>query len=52
MAENARILVDTSVWVDFLNGQDDAIKALTFLTKNGRIVICGQIRQEVDWRVD
>lgn len=47
MVENAKVLVDTSVWIDFLSGQDEAVKALNFLTKGGRVVICGQIRQEV-----
>ena len=47
MAENARVLVDTSVWVDYLNGQAEAVKALDALITSGRVVVCGQIRQEV-----
>ena len=47
MPENAKVLVDTSVWVDFFRGQDEATKALNLLVKSGRVVVCGQIRQEV-----
>jgi predicted nucleic acid-binding protein len=47
MDENARILVDTSVWIDFLNGEEQAVSALAALIKTRRIVICGQIKQEV-----
>ena len=42
-----RILVDTSVWIDFLDGRDESVKALNLLIKSGRVTICGQIRQEV-----
>jgi hypothetical protein len=47
MAENARVLVDTSAWIDYLDGQEDVVKALNVLIKGGRVVVCGQIRQEV-----
>ena len=47
MAASAKVLVDTSVWVDYLNGQDEAVKAMNSLIKSGNIVVCGQIRQEV-----
>ena len=47
MAENARVLVDTSVWVDYLNGHAEAVKALDALITSSRVVVCGQIRQEV-----
>jgi len=39
--------VDTSVWIDFLNGEEQAVSALGALMKTRRIVICGQIKQEV-----
>jgi predicted nucleic acid-binding protein len=47
MADHGKVLVDTSVWIDFLDGRDAAVKALNLLIKSGRVVICGQIRQEV-----
>src|SRR5262245_21380276 len=47
MAENADVLVDSSVWVDYLNGEHNTVQVLNSLIKSGRIVICGQIRQEV-----
>ncbi len=47
MPENARVLVDTSVWIDFLRGADAAVRGLGRLMKTGRIVICGQVLQEV-----
>src|SRR6266699_2409956 len=47
MPENVKFLVDTSVWIDFLRGDAKAINAMSALAKSGRIVICGQVRQEV-----
>ena len=47
MDENVRVLVDTSVWIDFIQDEPKAIQALSLLSQSGRIVICGQILQEV-----
>ena len=47
LGESGRVVVDTSVWVDFLNGEEQAVSALGALMKTRRIVICGQIKQEV-----
>ena len=47
MDENAKVLVDSSVWIDFFRGQEGAIKGLSSLMKSRRIVISGQIKQEV-----
>ena len=47
MPENVKVLVDTSVWIDFLRGDAKAINVMSALAKSGRIVICGQVRQEV-----
>jgi hypothetical protein len=47
MADHARVLVDTSVWIDFLDGREATVRALNLLIKSGRVVVCGQIRQEV-----
>src|ERR1044071_1346574 len=47
MDENVRVLVDTSVWIDFIRNEPKAVLALTNLVKFERIVICGQILQEV-----
>ena len=47
MAENDEVLVDSSVWVDYFNGNGKAVEALNVLIRSGRVVLCGQIRQEV-----
>lgn len=47
MAEHDRVLVDTSVWIDFLMGDSAAVALLGRLRNSHRIVICGQIQQEV-----
>ena len=47
MAENDKVLVDTSVWIDFLRGEKSVVNNLGILIKGSRITICGQIRQEV-----
>ena len=47
MAENARVLVDSSAWIDFLRGQEAAVRTVRALGRAGRVVICGQIQQEV-----
>ena len=47
MAQRGKVLVDTSVWIDFFRGEANAVKALGSLIKRGGIVICGQVRQEV-----
>ena len=47
MAEHDRVLVDSSVWIDFLTGDPAAVALLGRLRHSRRIVICGQIRQEV-----
>lgn len=47
MAEPDRVLVDTSVWIDFLMGDSAAVALLGRLRDSHRIAICGQIKQEV-----
>ena len=47
MPESGKVLVDTSVWIDFLDGRKETVRTLGALIKEGRVVICGQIRQEV-----
>ena len=47
MAEPDRVLVDTSAWIDFLIGDAAAVALLGRLKESSRIVICGQVRQEV-----
>src|SRR5207247_10463147 len=47
MAEHAEVLVDSSVWVDYFNGEDEAVERLNFLIHGARILVCGQSRQEV-----
>ena len=47
MPGDAKVLVDASVWIDFLQGQDDVVAALNLLITSGRVVVCGQVLQEV-----
>jgi predicted nucleic acid-binding protein len=47
MAEHERVLVDTSVWIDFLTGDAAAVALLRRLRDSRSIAICGQIKQEV-----
>ncbi|MBI4888945.1 MAG: PIN domain-containing protein [Acidobacteria bacterium] len=47
MAEPRHVLVDTSVWIDFLTGDSAAADLLGRLRNSHRIAICGQIKQEV-----
>jgi predicted nucleic acid-binding protein len=47
MPEREAVLVDTSVWIDFLAGDPVAVALLGRLRDSHRIVICGQIKQEV-----
>ena len=47
MAESSRVLVDSSLWIDFLAGDETALRALASLRRDHAIVICGQILQEV-----
>jgi predicted nucleic acid-binding protein len=47
MRQSAKVLVDSSVWIDFLRGEKQAADNLPPLMKTDRIVICGQVKQEV-----
>lgn len=47
MDESTRILVDTSVWVGFFAGDPAAAREIAALRYSHRIVVCGQITQEV-----
>lgn len=47
MASVTRVLVDTSVWIDFLRGDRSVVAQLESLRLRDRIVVCGQIVQEV-----
>jgi predicted nucleic acid-binding protein len=47
VVESAKVLVDSSVWIDFLRGSDPAVRGIRSLAKGGHVVICGQILQEV-----
>ena len=46
MIEN-HVLVDSSVWLDYLRGEPKTILTLNALIDNQSIVICGQILQEL-----
>jgi len=35
----ADVLVDASVWIDFLQGRDDVVAALSHLITSGRVVV-------------
>ena len=47
MGAGDRVLVDTSVWIDFFRGTESAVTAMAWITKTKRVVICGQVKQEV-----
>ena len=47
MAESGRVLVDSSIWIDFFRGSHDAVETLSAIIRGHRVVICGQIMQEV-----
>jgi predicted nucleic acid-binding protein len=47
MNASDRVLVDSSIWIDFFRGAAPAIAAMAWITKTKRIVICGQVKQEV-----
>lgn len=42
-----KVLVDTSVWVNFFRGDRSTVKELEYLMDSGRVVICGLVKQEV-----
>jgi predicted nucleic acid-binding protein len=43
----ARVLIDTSVWIDFLRGDASLVPHVDALRRAHRIVVCGQVLQEV-----
>ena len=47
MIESGRVLVDTSAWIDHLAGNARIMCALERPMDDRRVVICGQVRQEV-----
>lgn len=47
MAGLVKVLVDASVWVDYLQGREAAVAALNVLITSGRVAVCGQVLQEV-----
>lgn len=47
MTERDRVLVDTSAWIDHLAGDARIMHALERPMADRRVVICGQIKQEV-----
>lgn len=43
-----RVLVDTSVWIDFFNGEDsEQSLVLQKLIRNGEVYLCPTIYQEI-----
>ena len=46
-ADDGKILVDTSVWVDFFAGDEPVARTLRPLLMARRVVMCGQVMQEV-----
>jgi len=45
--ESVNVLVDTSVWLDVFAGVEPVLSLLTPLMRQGRVVVCGMVRQEV-----
>jgi len=45
-AEN--VIVDTSIWIDYLRGTDASLRnAVAFLVRSGRVSICGVVLAEL-----
>lgn len=47
MVENGKVLVDTSAWVDYFAGDEKVVGALGDPIDDDRVVICGQVKQEL-----
>lgn len=47
MSDAGRILVDTSAWIDYLAGVERLVRALAQPMDERRVVVCGQIKQEM-----
>ncbi len=47
MATSGNVLVDTSAWVDYFAGDDHIVRALSGPIDDDRVVICGQVKQEL-----
>ena len=47
MAGGDRVLVDTSVWIAFLQGDPSVVPRIDVLRRTRRIVLCGQVLQEI-----
>jgi len=47
MAESGKVLVDTSAWVEYFAGGDQIVRALSDPIGDDRVVICGQVKQEL-----
>jgi hypothetical protein len=47
MATNGKVLVDTSAWVDYFAGGEQIVSALSDPIDDDRVVICGQVQQEL-----
>jgi predicted nucleic acid-binding protein len=45
--ESPKVLIDSSVWIDFFRGVMSAKTTMSTVIKAERVVICGVIRQEV-----
>lgn len=42
-----RVLVDTSVWIDYFRGDPQAVEQLHYAIDRCQVLVCGMIRQEV-----
>jgi len=47
MPERDSVLIDSSVWVSFLDGDARAVQLVARARNAGRIVVSGQVKQEV-----
>ena len=47
MSANGRVLVDTSAWIDYFAGDERVVRSLARSMDEGRVVISGQVKQEV-----
>ena len=47
MDGSAKVLIHSSVWIDFFRGTEPAASAMRTVIQTKRVVVCGQIKQEV-----
>ena len=47
VSDRGRLLVDTSAWIDYFSGDEALVRRLDGPISDDRIVLCGQVKQEL-----